>query len=204
MLNLLNIEKPLKVNGVEYKDSASALEALKDFTGEFKIELNFKPQLNTKGAETGRLQSEVPNVPSVPKESVEVTDKLYKISVRAYMTKKSTPEFDLMKKINNDIPMPFRTMFGTILEETPGMYKMSLHAQPFPSDYCMHCGRELTHPVSLLYGLGPICGKHAHINPFDTEEELKANYEALIEALAKVTWQGWVVKKSITSMEVVE
>lgn len=202
MLNLLNIDKPIRVNGVEYKNSASALEALKNFTGEFKIEINFKPQQSTEGTETSRTQVDKPNTPSAPQDSVD--NALYKITVRAYMTKKSTPEFDLMKKINNDVPMPFRTMFGTILEETKGMYKMKLHARPFPTSECMHCGKTLTHPVSLLYGIGPICGKHAHINPFDTEEELNANYEALRKALAEVTWEGWVVKKAITHMEVVE
>lgn len=195
MLNLLNIDKPLRVNGVEFQNSQLALEAFKDFKGEFKIELNYRmPKPVTSPPDESHDTSEVSTESSTAQET------LYRITVRAYMTKKSTPEFDLMKKINNDIPMPFRTMFGTILEESKGMYKMSLHAKPEPCSVCMVCGRTLTHPVSLLYGIGPECGGHFHINPFNSEEELKASYDALRESLANVTWEGWVVKKAITEM----
>ena len=43
---------------------------------------------------------------------------MLRITVKSYMTQKSTPTFDFMSKWNNDTPMPLRVMYGTKLEET--------------------------------------------------------------------------------------
>ena len=43
-------------------------------------------------------------------QAPQASDKVYRVTVRQYMTKKSTPDFDFMLKMNNDIPMPLRTM----------------------------------------------------------------------------------------------
>lgn len=56
-----------------------------------------------------------------------VVDLEYKVTVKNYMTQKSTDGFDFMSKWNNNVPMPLSTMTGTIERETRGMIYMKLH-----------------------------------------------------------------------------
>jgi hypothetical protein len=44
--------------------------------------------------------------------------KEYKVEVKAYMMRKSTPDFDFMAKWNDDIPMPLKIMYGVKVAET--------------------------------------------------------------------------------------
>ena len=53
---------------------------------------------------------------------------MYKVVVKDYMTQRATKDFDFMLKWNANIPMPNTVMFGDILNETQGMYFMSLEA----------------------------------------------------------------------------
>ena len=99
-------------------------------------------------------------------------------------------------KVNKSIPVPMRTMHGKILDESPKMYQVELEGRPEPSSECLHCGRTLTHPVSVLYGVGPECGKHYYITSM-TEAELKANMEDIRAKLAEVKWTGWIPKSSV-------
>lgn len=122
---------------------------------------------------------------------------VYLIKVRQYMTKESSPDFDFQSKWNNNVPMPFRIMQGRVLKETRGMVMMECHVVPLKTDVCMRCGRTLTHPVSRLYGVGPECGGHAHINPFNTEEELYAALDSVKQQLATIKWRGWIIKSGI-------
>lgn len=128
---------------------------------------------------------------------------VYRITVRQYMTKRATPEFDFMKKWNNDVPMPLLTMVGTIEKETPGMYKMNLHGDITgkPIENCMCCGRAIDNPVSQYFGMGPVCGHHDYVNPFATKEELNAALDAYRQRLHEITWNGWIIKSAILSME---
>ena len=122
----------------------------------------------------------------------------YLIKVKQWMTKATTDDgFDFMRHWNNNIPMPLRVMKGRVLKETRGMVYMELRACPLETDHCMKCGKALTHPVSRLYGLGPECGGHFHINPFDTEEELQAAIQEVKEKLYNVTWAGWIAKSGV-------
>ena len=57
---------------------------------------------------------------------LEPTSNFAIVTVKKYMTKKSTPSFEFMKKWNNDIPMPSIRMRGEKLQETRGMIKMKL------------------------------------------------------------------------------
>ena len=127
--------------------------------------------------------------------------KSYKITVKKYMTEKGTPRFDFMTNWNNDVPMPFVTMVGEIQKETKGMYYMKLHGKGGRMSSCMCCGRKLTNKISMLYGLGPECGSHAYINPFDSEEELNACLDEVFAKIANVTWEGWVIKSAIKEMK---
>lgn len=122
----------------------------------------------------------------------------YIVRVKKWMTQETTSsDFDFMQRWNNNIPMPFRVMRGRVLSETRGMVFMELKGTVLKTDYCMRCGRPLTHPVSRLYGLGPECGGHAHINPFNTEEELYAALAEVKEKLGSITWKGWIAKSGV-------
>ena len=122
----------------------------------------------------------------------------YIVRVKSWMTKPTTdPSFDFMSHWNRNIPMPLRVMKGRVLSDTRGMVYMELRACPVQTDFCMKCGKPLTHPVSRLYGLGPECGGHFHINPFNTEEELEAAIQEVRQKLNNVTWTGWIAKSGI-------
>jgi hypothetical protein len=100
-------------------------------------------------------------------------------------------------------PIPMRTMEGVITRETNKAVHVKLNGLLKPSKQCLHCGRKLTHPVSLLYGLGPVCGGHFHINPCSSEQELQKQYDSMRETMNNVTWEGWIPKSQIENMEVV-
>lgn len=118
-----------------------------------------------------------------------------RITVKQYMTRKASPDFDFMAKWNNDNPMPLRTMQGTIEKETKGMVYMHLHGVGLKEIRCMRCGKELTHPVSRHYGIGPECIKKVGIvADMDDVEGIK-------EQLENVTWEGWIIKSAITEKE---
>ena len=135
---------------------------------------------------------------------IESNPTQYVITVKQYMTKKSSPSFDFMAKWNNDNPMPLRTMVGTIERETNGMVYMKLHGDIIAEkvQHCMKCGKPITNPVSQFFGMGPDCGGHSYVNPFESEEELKSvveNYRK--NYLQKITWEGWIIKSAITEQE---
>lgn len=135
---------------------------------------------------------------------VSVGDTVYKITVRQYMTKCATPEFDFMAKWNDNRPMPMRTMVGTVEKETSGMVYMHLHGDITSrlTQYCMKCGRAITNPVSQFFGLGPECGGHNYTSPFESEEELNLHIESYRKnCLQKVTWSGWIIKSAIIEKE---
>ena len=128
----------------------------------------------------------------------------YRITVKKYMTKPSTPEFDFMDKWNHDIPMPLCTMIGTKEKETKGMVYMKLHADTRFTKvmFCMKCGRPITNPVSQFFGMGPECGGHNYVNPFDTEEELQEAVKQYKQnVLSKIKWEGWIIKSAIIEEE---
>lgn len=136
-------------------------------------------------------------------ERMEV-GKSYRITVKKYMTEPATSTFDFQDKWNNGIPMPFVIMRGEVIKETRGMYYMNLHAEAEKTSVCLCCGRALTNRVSMLYGLGPECGHHAYINPFDTEEELNEHLEEVKSKIREVKWSGWVIRSSIKHYELVD
>jgi hypothetical protein len=118
-------------------------------------------------------------------------DKKYLIKVRQWLTRR------------NDKPVPMRTMEAVIVRETNKAVYVKMNGHLKPSSTCNHCGRRLTHPVSLLYGLGPVCGGHFHINPVNSEEELQRRYTEMQKKMEKVTWEGWIPKSQIESQQLV-
>ena len=50
--------------------------------------------------------------------------------------------------------------------------------------------------------MGPECGNHNYVNPFNSETELnEAINQYKDETLSKINWCGWVIKSAITEME---
>lgn len=133
-------------------------------------------------------------------DGIFTTDTVYQITVRQYMTKPASPEFDFMAKFNNNIPMPLRTMVGTIEKETRCMVYMKLTGRGLATCTCMRCGRELTNPISRHYGIGPEC-----ITKVPVIMHLDINDIAGIkEKLVDVTWEGWIIKSAITNKSIID
>lgn len=178
MINQLqNWTGSVDINGVHY-DTIDAVKEI-DFNGLDTIHIKLYPKQKM-----------------VVKEDCETK---YRITVKQYMTKKATPEFDFMEKWNNNTPMPLCTMTGTVVKETKGMVYMKLHGDIWAEKIhrCMKCGKVLTNPVSQYFGIGPECGGHNYVNPFDTKEELKEAVDAYKKQLQNITWEGWIIKSAI-------
>lgn len=126
---------------------------------------------------------------------------IYKVVVKLYMTKPDSLNFTFHTTWNNGKEMPFRIMYGKVLEETKTMVKMNLKAKITQTDYCIKCGRLLTNDISKLYGLGPECGQHYYINPLSLEEFEKYK-QSIQQKLEEIEWEGWIPKVAIISMEV--
>jgi len=122
-------------------------------------------------------------------------EKEYTITVKQYMTKQATPEFMFMAQWNNNKPMPMRTMTGNVEKETRGMVYMKLHGMGVPTITCMCCGKELTNPISRHYGIGPVCLSKMGISR-DIED-----VAGIKEDLAKLTWEGWIIRSAIIDKE---
>lgn len=192
MLTMLqNWKGPVEINGSRYENVTQAI---------LNAKLSDSSQIDIK-----LLQSEK----RVSKRSeMNVSDDIqqYRISVKQYMTKKASPDFDFMQKWNNNVPMPFMTMIGTVEKETRGMVYMKLHADIYAPiiQTCMMCGRPITNKISQYFGVGPICGGHNYVNPFNSEEELKEAVGEYRKKLQKITWEGWIIKSAITCKEEVD
>lgn len=191
MITMLNNWKgSVEINGITYDNIREA--NLNNLTGPIHIILNTDKE--TRQNHGGN---------NIRKDINEDTQ--YKIKVRQYMTRKSSAEFDFMKKWNNDVPMPMRVMVGKKLEETRGMVKMELHGDILQeiTPCCMCCGRKITNKVSQYFGMGPECGNHGYVNPFDSEEELKEAVNSYKKKLQSIKWTGWIIKSAIEEEEIV-
>ena len=175
----LNVDGAVRWNGKSFPSLQLAISAVTDESSHVTLILNEQP-------EPARTQATSP-------QRAETEE--YRITVRQYMIKPATAEFSFHDKWNNGVPMPLRTMVGHVIQETAGMVKMELHGEARPSGTCMRCGRTITHPVSLLYGIGPECGGHHHISPDGM------TLAQCREAVSKITWTGWIIKSAIIAQE---
>lgn len=192
MLELLkNYSGKLKVNGKEFENVTQAIQSFSGYQGRLVVELN----------------TDIVTPTQPPRQEVEEGKETeYVIKVKQYMTKPATPSFDFMDKWNNGVPMPLRVMVGKKLKETKGMVKMELRGEIIQevNPVCMKCGRELTNPVSQYFGIGPECGGHHYVNPFETEAELRQAVAETRKQLQKITWTGWIIKSAIEEQKIWE
>ena len=191
MLTMLkNWKGSVTINDKYYENVQDAISDFKTFNADMHIVLHSA----TKRASERHTERQNVDVQSVQQ---------YKVTVKKYMTQKGSPSFDFMTKWNKDVPMPLRTMIGTVEKETRGMVYMKLHGDIYAEKICtcMKCGRALTNPVSQFFGIGPECGGHNYVNPFSSDAELKAAVGAYREQLQSVKWEGWIIKSAITEKE---
>ena len=196
MLDMLkNWQGSVEINGQAYDNIKSAIRLFKPVDGEICIKLH--PVAKT----APKTESVNPQVATQTNGHTE-----YRITVKKYMTEKSTPSFDFMEKWNNNNPMPLRTMTGWAEKETKGMVYVHLHGDIWAETIttCMCCGRLLTNPVSQYFGIGPECGGHNYTHPFNSDKELKDAVSAYKKKLQSVVWEGWCVKSAIIESEVVK
>jgi hypothetical protein len=187
---LKNWKGSIAVNDVEYPSVEDARNSLANSVDTIDSIILYANKKNA----TERKITVVESVPNT----------LYRITVKQYMTKKSSPAFDFMKTWNNDVPMPLRTMVGTVEKETKGMVYMHLYGDITSrvTTVCMKCGKTITNPVSQLFGMGPECGGHDYLNPLASEEELNRVIEGYRKHyLHKITWSGWIIKSAILEQE---
>lgn len=192
MLTMLkNWKGAVEINGVRHENINDAVKSdLSDFSQIHIVLHSAKKNVSKSVTEHQSI------------ESVQSATQ-YKITVKKYMTQKGSPSFDFMTKWNKDVPMPLRTMIGTVEKETRGMVYMKLHGDIYAEKICtcMKCGRALTNPVSQFFGIGPECGGHNYVNPFSSQEELKAAVSAYKMQLQNIKWEGWIIKSAITEKE---
>jgi hypothetical protein len=112
---------------------------------------------------------------------------------KPWMTKKN----DFHNGTNKGVPVPLRVMFGNIVRQTDKAYYIEVCGKPEPTSICMNCGRELTHKVSMFYGLGPDCGKHFYISMV-SEDAIEDYLDEVRKLLSNVTWRGIVPKTAVT------
>ena len=171
----------IDINGTEYENMNAAMSNFKAISGQICIKLY--PQGVKRQVEEDTEHTEEDN------------KTVYKVTVKSYMTKPSEPGFDFMEKWNNNVPMPLRTMVGTVEKETRGMYYMHLKGMAEKTCTCMRCHKTLTNPISKMYGIGPECitkiGFNVDINDVDT----------ITQKLEEVEWTGWIIKSAIISQE---
>lgn len=184
MISMLKTWKgAVEIDGTEYKSVQDAMSVLKTF----KDEIHIKLLSNHKNANMSVTEALKDDSNDTLEHETE-----YQITVKKYMTMKATPDFDFMLKWNNDKPMPMRIMQGTVEKETKGMVYMKLHGLAKPTITCYCCGKELTNPISRHYGIGPIClSKLGIIRDIEDVENIR-------EDLVNITWEGWIIKSSIT------
>lgn len=127
----------------------------------------------------------------------------YRVTVKKYMTEPATREFDFQDKWNNGVPMPLCVMQGKVIKETRGMYYMNLKGTAKQTCICSVCGKKLTNPISMIYGIGPECNEKIGLIRIDTEEEAKEKYEEIKNHLVDIKWEGWVIKSSIKEWEAI-
>lgn len=188
MISLMkNWQGAVEIDGIQYdsiQDAMSVLKTLKD-------NIDIKLLSNNKNANKELTDAQK----TVSKSNNLSVDTEYQITVKSYMTKKATADFDFMLKWNNDKPMPMRIMQGTVEKETKGMVYMKLHGLAKPTVTCYCCGKELTNPISRHYGIGPIClSKLGIVREIDDVENIR-------EELINIEWEGWIIKSSILKRE---
>ena len=99
------------------------------------------------------------------------------ITISKFGIKKKNPDFRVMMEVDPDdnSVCVMRRWDVWYMEERGKAYKVIASFSLAPSDYCRCCGKELTNPVSVVAGMGPICAGRIGVtskNERDAMDEL--------------------------------
>ena len=100
---------------------SKTFDFLKDYKGIIKV--------------NGRVisKSEVPDLENLGEDLtidlIPNVQSLYKVEVRGWMTVENNNNIDFHNRWNDGEAMPEKVMYGTIIDETPGMYLMELKTE---------------------------------------------------------------------------
>lgn len=178
---LKNWKGPVEINGKQYENIGTFISGNKSLSGEISIKLCPEVKEGVNERDNTGIQQD--------------NEQVYRVTVKQYMTKPAEPGFDFMAKWNNNIPMPLRTMEGTVLKETRGMVQMHLKGFGEKTCYCLRCRRKLDNPVSKFYGIGPDCmSKLGLVRDIDDVEGIKKD-------LQEIEWTGWIIRSAINEWE---
>ena len=101
-------------------------------------------------------------------------------------------EIKLTKWIADQKGLP-RYLSGVIVRETEKAILFKGCGKLLPRDRCMACGRELSNPVSIKYGIGIQCGEHWGIDPEgESHEEIIKKLEQLMD------FETWLPKSQVS------
>lgn len=94
---------------------------------------------------------------------------------------------------------------GRVLAESAKAVYVYGRGPSEPMSVCCQCGRKLTHPVSILVGIGPECGGHywdeSVLGPYGMTEE---HVERLRQMVRDIRVDGWIPKTQVREMEPTE
>lgn len=99
--------------------------------------------------------------------------------------------------VKNGLPNQF---VACVLRETARAVYVYGRGDGEEATSCVRCGRKLTHPVSVLTGIGPECGQHwwdeSVLGPYGFTE---AHAEVLKRMVQSVIVDGWIPRSTIES-----
>lgn len=174
MLNIIEWNKPLRVNGRIYENSAAAYAALKDFDGEVKVELNFKTKAQ-------RVAEQKQQEKEQAEKQAKMDETTYVFEIPKWLAKKKGCPMVLQGKMKKESAK-------AILVDAVGLVEK-------PTQCCV-CGRELTNENSKRLGIGPICAEKAYGIDLDNVDELE-------KAMAEKRYELWLPKGWIDYKEVI-
>lgn len=175
---------------------------------EFLKKYNGDIYINNKYIDNNASIDEIENTPGTYEIVLKPYDDDYKylndfiFTVRPSMTN-TNPEdpYDFNKLYNNGVCMPMRTMQGDVIKITKTLFYAKLHGVPVNSRRCSYCGKLITSPESIKYGVGTECIKKLGLKEPQTSLQWQEYKKKIEEQLYKVTWEGWIPKDCIVSME---
>ncbi len=146
---LRKVHRPMTVNGKRYRTGEEMYWAWRDHEGMLEVHIE--------GDETDN-------------QALWIDGAEYRIAVKEYMIRPSTPSFDFHLQWNHNKPMPLRYMQGSVLRQTPGMVRMKL-SEVIGLDKCPMC-----------------CDENA---------EHGSCAEAYLRLKPPIAWEGWIIKSAV-------
>lgn len=92
--------------------------------------------------------------------------------------------------------LPFE-LEGEILAQTEKAIHFAGRIPAMRRSHCVLCGRELTHPVSLIVGVGPICAERLGI---DRSRYESMSADELLQIIGSIEFKIWI-PKSVLGMD---